>query len=156
MRLNDHGNTKLDYERAQALRNDPAPCEKKLWVVLREQAKLHGLKFRRQHAVHPYIADFACLEARVLIELDGMSHDNHLVYDAKRDDDLMQRGFSILRFGNEEVLHNVEGVVEIIIAKTEAIIKNGRQDFLRGSPLPDPPHEGEGMSVPAKREFIKC
>ena len=58
MRLEEHNNTAKDYKRARILRNEASPIERKLWRVLRELAALKNLKFRRQQAIHPYIADF--------------------------------------------------------------------------------------------------
>jgi BirA family biotin operon repressor/biotin-[acetyl-CoA-carboxylase] ligase len=106
--------------------------------------KQRNLKFRRQHAVHPYIADFACMAARLLIELDGYSHDARQGYDAGRDAYLRQKGFFILRFGNDEVLGNVEGVAEAILNHAERLVMNMKAAPALHSPLPDPPHEGAG------------
>ncbi|HUY69351.1 MAG TPA: DUF559 domain-containing protein [Alphaproteobacteria bacterium] len=153
MRLNEHGNTALDYRRARELRNNASPFEKKLWAVLRTEATAHGLKFRRQVALHPFIADFACLEARLLVELDGDSHDARQEYDRKRDSDLQQREFSVLRFSNEDVKKNVEGVVEMILATADRLVREREQQSLLMAPLPriksgagsNPPHEGEGI-----------
>jgi very-short-patch-repair endonuclease len=144
MRLNDHDNTKLDYERARRLRNESSPFEKKLWIALREQAKSHGIKFRRQQAIHPFIADFACMEARLLVELDGVSHDSRVAYDKARDDDLKCRGFFILRFSNKDVAQNTIGIADTIIVQAEKLIEKNGLACLRNAPLPNPPHEGEG------------
>ncbi|MDX2028202.1 MAG: DUF559 domain-containing protein [Alphaproteobacteria bacterium] len=153
MRLNEHRNTADDYRQARDLRNNASPVEKKLWVALREAAALRGLKFRRQQSVHPFIADFACMEARLLVELDGSSHDARLGYDKARDADLRQRGFHILRFSNAEVMENVEGIVEAILARAEQLIKSGGFARQLSSPLPNPPHEGEGTpAFPAEKE----
>ena len=123
MRLNEHQNNGADYSRAGALRNGASPVEKKLWVVLREEAKARKFKFRRQVALHPYVADFACMETRLLVELDGSSHEARQNYDARREEDLRQMGFHVLRFSNDEITHNVEGVVQAIMAKAETLRK---------------------------------
>jgi primosomal protein N' (replication factor Y) len=84
---------------ARQLRRAPTLFEKKLWDILRghKQSEFH---FRRQHPIGPYIADFACISAKLIVELDGNSHDDRLNYDAKRDFDLQQMGWRVLRFPN--------------------------------------------------------
>ncbi len=144
MRLNDHQNTPHDHQRAKALRNGASSVERKLWRLLRVKAARKGLKFRRQCAVHPYFADFACLEARLLVELDGSSHETRLAYDQARDDDLRRRGFVIARFSNDDVLRNGEGVVAAILEKAEVLAHSDKPCAGRNAPLPNPPHEGEG------------
>jgi len=94
-RFNQHLTSSADHQRARALRNSASPFEKKLWVHLRVQAKLKDLRFRRQQPIHPYIADFACMQARLLIELDGLSHDARQNYDKVRDEKLRAMGFTM-------------------------------------------------------------
>lgn len=115
MRLNNHKNTAQDYQTARLLRNNASPVEQRLWRVLSKNAAAHGLKFRRQQAIHPYIVDFACLTARLIIELDGTTHDNQQAYDAKRTAFLEAEGYQVLRFTNEAVMQNPEGVVATIL-----------------------------------------
>ena len=76
MVLARHLNSAHMYRRAKLLRRDAPKAERVLWFKLREQRPAHGLKFRRQHPVGGYIVDFACIESRVIVEIDGMSHDN--------------------------------------------------------------------------------
>jgi very-short-patch-repair endonuclease len=147
MRLNRHSNTSSDYRRAKVLRNNASPVERKLWVVLRDQAAEKNLKFRRQHVVHPYIADFARMKARLLIELDGSSHDAKQRYDTQREKFLHSMGYSVLRFSNDEVIHNVQGVVEMILRKAERLLNNPQQSAQSNSPLPNPPRKGEGVQT---------
>jgi len=123
MRMLPHENTEEDYVRAHRLRNEASPVERKLWRVLSVQAAARRIKFRRQQVIHPYIADFGCLAARVLIEIDGASHDSREEYDERRDGFLKQQGYSVLRFANKEVVENVEAVVETILVHTEARLK---------------------------------
>ncbi|MDR3450932.1 MAG: endonuclease domain-containing protein [Alphaproteobacteria bacterium] len=137
MRLAPHDNTAKDYRRARELRNNASPVENTLWAVLREAAKIAGLKFRRQQPLHPYIADFACMQARLLVELDGDSHANSVAYDKVRDRKLREMGFSILRFCNDDVVQNAEGVAARIIERAH----------LLNAPLPNPPHKGEGTAA---------
>ena len=147
MRLECHNNTTKDYRRARDLRNNASPVENKLWPVLRVAAKAKGLKFRRQQAVHPYVADFACMDARLLIELDGDTHASKGKYDKVRDDKLRKMGFAVLRFGNDDVVNNVDGVVMEIIRRAVGLVQDRQGNLLRNSPLPDPPREGEGKFI---------
>jgi very-short-patch-repair endonuclease len=94
---------------------------------MRKETKL---KFRRQHPLHPYIVDFACVEARLIIELDDASHDTRQAYDAEREKALRKRGWTIMRFTNEEIADNLEGVILTILNQTMAAL---------ASPPPAPP-----------------
>jgi very-short-patch-repair endonuclease len=87
--------------------------EWRLWYRLRSR-QLMGRKFRRQVPIGPYFADFACLDARLLVEVDGEHHGDQLVYDARRDHLLGEMAFRVLRFWVAEVDENIEGVIEAI------------------------------------------
>ena len=87
--------------------------EWRLWYRLRGR-QLMGRKFRRQVPIGPYFADFTCLDARVVVEVDGDHHGDQLVYDARRDHCLGGMGFRVLRFWVAEVDENIEGVIETI------------------------------------------
>jgi very-short-patch-repair endonuclease len=100
-------------ERARALRRSQTPPEAKLWDCLRG-CTLCGLKFRRQCPVGPFVADFCCLEERLIIELDGPSHEGQQAHDAARTAWLAGHGFRVLRFTNEEVLTDREAVARAI------------------------------------------
>jgi very-short-patch-repair endonuclease len=102
-------------QRAKELREAASLPERLLWNALTELKKETGLKFRRQHPLHPYIVDFACIKQRLIIEIDGASHDARLAYDAKRETDLQNAGWKIIRFSNDAVLENLEGVVLAIL-----------------------------------------
>ena len=99
--------------RAKSLRNEASPPERLLWQHLRNR-QLAGHKFSRQIPIGPYFADFLCREARLIVELDGPSHDNSADYDARRDAYCRAQGYSILRFTNADVLTNLEGVMSHI------------------------------------------
>ena len=117
---------------ARTLRKQMTDAEHRLWYHLRNRAFLNQ-KFRRQHPVGPYIVDFVCLHARVIIELDGGQHANS-PSDAYRDAHLQREGFRVLRFWNNEVLDNLEGVAWRI-----------EQELLMDCPHPNlPPQAGEG------------
>ena len=99
---------------AQRLRRAPTEVEQRLWWKLRELNKL-GAGFRRQASIGPYIADFAWLSARVVIELDGGQHaEATRAHDEARDRWLRERGFRVLRFWNADVTESLDGVVEVI------------------------------------------
>jgi len=98
---------------ARANRRPLTPPEARLWRHLRDR-QLGGLKFRRQQVLGPYIADFCCFEARLVIELDGDSHIEQVAYDERRTAWLRGEGFRVLRFTNKDVFDNLEGVLEAI------------------------------------------
>jgi very-short-patch-repair endonuclease len=100
--------------RPQALRNNPTDAETRLWPRLR-QRQIDGCKFRRQHPYGDYILDFVCLERKVAVELDGGQHADAANHDGKRTRFLEQAGFVVLRFWNNEVLGNIDGVLEVIL-----------------------------------------
>ncbi len=100
---------------ARQLRSNTTDAERKLWYLLRAN-RLEGYKFRRQFPMDTYIADFVCLEQRLVIELDGGQHALAQTYDAKRTAYLESQGFQVLRFWNNDVLGNIEGVLEVILS----------------------------------------
>jgi len=103
--------------RAKDMRREPTEAERKLWRLLRAH-RLQEMKFRRQHPIGPYIADFACFQAKFIIELDGGHHAEgpQAAHDARRRSFVEQRGWRVLRFWNSDVLQNPEGVQETILA----------------------------------------
>ncbi len=117
---------------ARQLRQSSTHAERKLWRYLRSRS-LGGFKFVRQEPIGPYIVDFACREKRLVIEVDGGQHaDNKR--DAVRDQWLVDHRYRVLRFWNNNVLGNIEGVWETIFAAASAA----------APPHPDPlPASGE-------------
>ena len=101
-------------ERATALRRQATAPERILWSALRSRS-LDGLKFRRQHPIEPYIVDFYCAEVQLIVELDGESHNGREDYDRQRSEYLGRLGFRVIRVSNDDVLHNLEGVVAYIL-----------------------------------------
>jgi very-short-patch-repair endonuclease len=101
--------------RAKQLRQLMTPAETLLWRYLKA-SRVDGLGFRRQTPIRNYIVDFVCHSAKVIIELDGASHDfeEQQKADEKRDAFFVSEGFRVLRFTNEQVMSNLEGVVETI------------------------------------------
>jgi len=105
---------KLLRERAREMRSKPTDAERRLWSMLRDR-RMPVFKFKRQCVIDPYIVDFVCFECRLIVETDGSQHaDNH--YDQRRDRYLRSEGFSVLRFWNNDVLHNPAGVFDAIHA----------------------------------------
>ncbi|TIQ27964.1 MAG: endonuclease domain-containing protein [Mesorhizobium sp.] len=99
---------------ARALRREMTESEHKLWQELRDR-RLDGIKFRRQSPIGKYVADFVCLEARLIIEIDGSQHADS-ESDEIRGAELKARGFRVLRFWNDDVLKDLDGVCDTIIA----------------------------------------
>lgn len=99
--------------KARNLRQNQTDAERLLWQHLRNRQML-GYKFRRQMPIEPYIADFVCLELKLILELDGGQHADQIEYDQHRTERLQQRGFKVMRFWNNEVLQNTDGVLEAV------------------------------------------
>ena len=110
------------FENAKELRRSMTEAEEILWKHLRN-SKLHGLKFRRQHPVDIFIADFYCHQKKLIIELDGNIHDilEQKEYDEGRTFILEEKGFKILRFKNEEILNDLENVLERILNNSKML-----------------------------------
>ena len=101
--------------RARELRQRQTAAESLLWCVLRGR-RLCGLKFRRQHPLPPFVVDFACIEMRFVVEIDGGYHDYLYANDLTRQQKIQAQGWRVIRFSNEEVLADVEAVA-IAIAR---------------------------------------
>jgi very-short-patch-repair endonuclease len=99
----------------KALRTYQTDAESLLWYHLRSR-RFQKWKFRRQHALHGYIVDFICLERKLVIELDGGQHADQEAYDNHRTLVLEKDGFKVIRFWNNDVLTNLEGVLETILS----------------------------------------
>jgi very-short-patch-repair endonuclease len=99
---------------ARSLRKRQTDAGQRLWTRLRDR-QLLGFKFRRQHPIGRYIADFCCAEARFVIELDGGQHANDRVRDAERTAILEREGYRVLRFWDNDVFQNLEGVLQRIV-----------------------------------------
>ena len=102
--------------RAKQLRQQQTKAEGLLWSVLRSK-QLCGLKFRRQHPIGPFFADFACVKHRIIIELDGGYHDEIQEADIKRQEYLKSQGWRVVRFENEVVLDDVDRIAQAIAAE---------------------------------------
>ena len=136
----------LLIQRARYMRANPTDAERKLWHLLRDR-RLDHLKWRRQFIVDDrYIVDFACLAHRLIIEADGSQHADSRE-DAQRDDWLKTQGFTILRVWNSDVLTNIAGVADAIMAAVESFGAQTRAPPhpSAASRLPPSPARGEGF-----------
>ncbi len=105
--------------RARAMRREPTRAEKLLWSKLRGQG-IGSFKFRRQCPIGDYIVDFCCMTRKLIVELDGDQHLERVRrYDEARTRDLEGRGFIVVRFWNNEVTQNLDGVLETIYSALE-------------------------------------
>ncbi len=122
-------------ESARQMRREPTDPEKFLWRHL-SNSQLGGFKFRRQTVIGRYICDFSCSLNGLIIEVDGDTHD--AAADALRDAALHDQGYTVLRFTNADVLHNMTGVLETILVRAQQLPER------RYAPTPTPPLEGRG------------
>ena len=107
------GYSTLGRNRARTFRRTFTDAEMRLWQLLRRR-NLKDFKFRRQHPIGPYIADFICLERRLVIEVDGSQHQQQSGYDSKRAMGLEAAGYQVLRFWDNDVLSQSESVMQAI------------------------------------------
>jgi len=121
-------------ELAKSMRRKMTPAEKKLWQCVRGN-QVMGFHFRRQQVIHGFIADFYCHQAGLVVEVDGDGHD--VEYDADRDRVMKDLGMHVLRFRNEQVLQNIQGVLEEI------------RGYLRSIDLTPCPPSRHGKGEPA-------
>ncbi len=133
-------------QRARDLRRSHTKAESLLWSLLRNRQLLNA-KFRRQHAIEPYIADFLCSEAMLIVESDGGQHgeEKNIVKDARRTAFLEKKGYRVLRFWNNEVMENIEGVLEIIAGALSVSLPLGERAAQA---------ESEGASTSAEAQPI--
>ncbi len=99
---------------AKRLRSHQTDAENRFWYQVRAH-RLAGYKFKPQYPIGPYIADFVCLEAKLIVELDGGQHATQQKYDRQRDAFLADEGFRVLRIWNCDLVTNKEGVMEVVL-----------------------------------------
>jgi len=114
------------------MRLNPTEAERKLWWHMRHRLTLPASHFRRQVRLGRYIVDFANHGLKLIIELDGGQHSERAGEDTRRTKFLEFEGYRVLRFWNNEVMGNIDGVLEVI------------QSSILATPTPTPPHKGEG------------
>jgi very-short-patch-repair endonuclease len=117
--------------RARQLRRNQTDAERTLWTRLRSR-QLCGFKFRRQYPIGPFITDFCCFEQRLVVELDGGQHAAQRIADGRRSDVLGRYGYRVLRFWDNEVMENIDGVLQRILEVLN----------LEPSPVPSPRGRG--------------
>ena len=122
------------HERARALRRTMTDAERKLWKILR-QRQVNGRKFRRQVPLGRYITDFVCHEARLIVEVDGEQHAVPSEPETERTAFLENEGYRVLRFWNNEVLANLDGVYAMIVGALGRAV----------TPTHTLPHQGGGL-----------
>ena len=128
-------------DRARSLRRDSTDAETIIWNAIRAH-RLHGARFRRQTPIGPFIVDFVCPAANLIVELDGGQHfeTEHERRDARRDAFLASKGYRVLRFNNHDVMANRQGVLETIAAAVEHALspplprKRGREQTEDAAP----------------------
>ena len=129
----------LPTQRSRDLRNHGTPAERTLWNALSNR-KLAGVRFNRQVVIKPYICDLVARSQKLVIELDGGQHGDAVAYDAARTKFLEARGYRVLRFWNNDVMQNIDGVVtkiEDALQKPPPAGAGGEEERS---------DEGEGMS----------
>ena len=124
-------------QNARVLRREMTDSERRLWSGIRSGQL--GVKFRRQHPIGNYIADFACLDPRLIVELDGSQHQAQQSHDARRDAFLRVQGFDVMRFGSNDPFVNFEGVLQALL--------NRVSELKAACPHPNLPPEGEGAQT---------
>jgi very-short-patch-repair endonuclease len=127
-RIRSHPNRK----RARGMRHNPTDAERKLWWHMRHRLAVEGTHFRRQVQLGRYIVDFASHGAKLVIEVDGGQHAEQTAADAERTRFLEAEGYRVLRFWNNDVLRNIDGVLEVI------------QHAVATTPTPSPSPQGGG------------
>ncbi len=114
-------------QRAHALRQSMTPPEARLWLALKARENTSA-KFSRQIAIGAFVADFVCRELKLIVEVDGQSHDLTYPHDAMRTEILGKAGYLVIRFSNENVMNNLDGVVmaiaEAVRQRREELKKN--------------------------------
>jgi very-short-patch-repair endonuclease len=118
--------SKIVKQAARRLRHDLTPAERILWAALRRR-QVDGLRFRRQHPIRRFIVDFCCVEKRLIIEVDGEIHRIQQAEDFERQDSLEAQGYTVLRFQNQEVEHNLPDVIKRIMACASRIPPHSRK-----------------------------
>jgi len=138
--------TRKVLRRSRSLRREMTNAEVILWMRLRDRG-LHGQKFRRQHPIGPYMADFACVGIRLVVELDGATHATaeERAYDTRRDAYLRCAGWKTIRFTNEDVYKRLDDVLDTIVRVAGEVSRNeALTGSLRSPPLPCASRMGEG------------
>ena len=150
---------------ARKMRRTSTDVERELWHRIRDK-QIDNFRFRRQRPIGKYIVDFICLDAKLIIELDGGQHANDVAYDERRTAFLRSLGYRVLRFWNSEVTENLDGVLErlrgellgananptLALPLTGEGIDRASDDVGTIANAPSPAERGKvGMGVPRKK-----
>ena len=139
----------ITRQRARKLRAEMTQQERRVWAKLRELNRMLGLHFRRQAPIGPFIADFADLGRRLVIEIDGGGHGGER--DQRRDEWLAAQGFQVLRFWDPEVSGNIEGVMQLVL---DAVDGESLAEGVPPTPIPSPRGGGEALGVGGVRRGL--
>jgi very-short-patch-repair endonuclease len=112
---------RLMTERARTLRRESTDAEKRLWSALRGR-RLEGIRFRRQVVIGRYVADFCSADPMLVVELDGIQHEEQQTYDAARTRYLEAQGYQVLRFWNGDVFVHLDDVLEAIAEQVRKML----------------------------------
>jgi very-short-patch-repair endonuclease len=135
--------TKGNSDFARRLRRNQTDAERVLWFRLRDR-RLAGLKFKRQVPVDRYVVDFLCTDGKLIIEIDGGQHDQQRERDNIRTATLEAMGYLVLRFWNNDVMQNAEGVLQDILST----VSQARSDPPHPNPLPSGERERTARVAP--------
>jgi very-short-patch-repair endonuclease len=108
-----HYPSKHMIDRARELRRNETPPEDLLWLALRN-GQIGGMKFRRQHPIGPHVVDFFCHSTKLVVEVDGMSHDDKMAQDVAKSKHIESQGLRLLRVTNEDVMRDLDAVTREI------------------------------------------
>ena len=125
--------------KARELRRDPSRAERACWELIRAH-RMEGIKFRRQHPIGPYFADFACVSKGLVIEIDGIHHDDKLEADARRTALIESMGWRVVRSSAGDVLQNPDGIWATI---QNLISGDASPPLLASPPSGGEEHEGQ-------------
>jgi len=116
-----YGAKYITVQAAKLLRKHMTYCEKLLWERLKHK-QICGVRFRRQHPIDFFIADFYCHEAKLVVEIDGAIHKQQSEYDDGRSAEMEKYHIKVIRFANSEIENNIEGVIKVIQDETRSRI----------------------------------
>ena len=140
--------TKGNPDFARRLRRNQTDAERLLWFRLRDR-RLAGLKFKRQVPIDRYVVDFLCAEGKLIVEIDGGQHDQHRKRDDIRTAALEAMGYLVVRFWNNDVMQNTEGVLQDILST----VSQPRSEPPHPNPLPSGERERTEPAAPSSAEM---
>ena len=142
-------------QRRRDLRNNATPAEAALWRWLKSGGA-GGWKFRRQHGMGRYVMDFYCPALRLCVELDGSAHDYSFDHDEERTRFLRAQGITVMRFRNEVVWTNPQGIVEEIVRFGKEVTDPTPNPVVASTRFPSSPEEGNRRGARGGGKFLPC